>query len=87
MNRLTGKAKPSVLRNVLSLMVGGTIGLYFGQYFPDLYWKDVDKYVIEIDLKDEKGEIPKDYQPKRPRFDPGDVRTTSDSSVPKNDAK
>jgi len=46
MNRLKGKAKPSILRNVLSLIVGGTIGLYFGQYFPDLYWKDVDKYVL-----------------------------------------
>lgn len=48
MNKLTGKTKPSMLRNVLALAVGGTIGLYFGQYFPDLYWNKVDEYVIDL---------------------------------------
>ena len=41
MNKLTGKTKSSTLRNILSLIVGGGIGLYFGQYFPDLYWNKV----------------------------------------------
>lgn len=49
MNKLTGKAKPSILRNVLSLIAGGAIGLYFGQYFPDLYYNKVDPYVIELE--------------------------------------
>ena len=43
MNRLTGRIKSSTkLRNFLSLLAGGTIGMYFGQYFPDLYWPKVD---------------------------------------------
>ncbi len=48
MNKLTGKGKSSILRNVLSLAVGGAVGLYFGQYFPDLYWQHVDPYVIDL---------------------------------------
>jgi len=51
MNKLTGKAKSSTMRNVLSLLVGGAIGLYFGQYFPDLYWNKVDKYVLDLNDK------------------------------------
>ncbi len=42
MNKLTGKAKPSILRNLVSLMIGGSVGVYFGQYFPDLYMEKVD---------------------------------------------
>ncbi len=52
MNKLTGKGKSSMLRNVLSLVTGGAIGLYFGQFFPDLYWSKVDEYVITLDKKD-----------------------------------
>jgi len=48
MNKLTGKTKSSVLRNALSLVAGLGIGLYFGQYFPDFYWKKVDKYVVDL---------------------------------------
>ncbi len=81
MNKLTGKGKPSMMRNVLSLLAGGAIGLYFGQYFPDLYWKEVDQYVIELDKGDGKENEESAWTPKRPRFDPGNVRTTSDSST------
>jgi hypothetical protein len=49
MNKLTGKAKSSTIKNILSLLAGGAIGLYFGQYFPDLYWGKVEPYVIEVD--------------------------------------
>lgn len=48
MNKLAGKTKSSMLRNMLALLVGGTIGLYFGQYFPDLYWNKVEEYVVDL---------------------------------------
>jgi hypothetical protein len=53
MNKLTGKGKSSIVRNLLSLVVGGAVGLYFGQYFPDLYYKEVDPYVIELEKESE----------------------------------
>lgn len=80
MNKLTGKAKSPIIRNILSLIVGGAVGLYFGQYFPDLYYKDVDQYVIELEKEKEADDKESAWTPKRPRFDPGNVRTTSDSS-------
>lgn len=53
MNRITGKIKSSSkLRNFLSLVIGGGLGMYFGQYFPDLYWPKVDEYVVVLDKKE-----------------------------------
>jgi hypothetical protein len=34
-----GNFKKSIVKNVISLFVGTGIGLYFGQYFPDLYYR------------------------------------------------
>ena len=30
--------KTKIVKNVASLVVGGILGLYFGQYFPDMYY-------------------------------------------------
>jgi uncharacterized membrane protein YgaE (UPF0421/DUF939 family) len=49
MERLTGKAKTSKLQKVVTLFVGVGIGLFFGQYFPDLYMNKVDEYVVKLD--------------------------------------
>jgi hypothetical protein len=52
MNKLTGKTRTSILRNILTFTVGGTVGLYFGQFFPDLYWGKIDEYVMTIEKKE-----------------------------------
>ena len=48
MKKLGGNIKSSKMRNILSIVIGGVVGLYFGQYFPDLYFGQLDKYVIDL---------------------------------------
>jgi hypothetical protein len=36
-------------RNVIAALLGSTIGLYVGQYFPDLYFAEVEPYLPEIE--------------------------------------
>ena len=50
---LTGgsKATTSKWRNVFSVLSGVFVGLYFGQYFPDLYYHKFDEYIIDLKPK------------------------------------
>jgi hypothetical protein len=45
------KREPSKLRNFFSVLGGVFVGLYFGQYFPDLYYGKIDPYVIDLKSK------------------------------------